>query len=90
MSSQPSRSARDVASSLPKYFAITDGPQVLGALPAAGKRGETREVEFVGVGVATGAAKLESVKRRVVFPSTPTASFDYRLETPWGTAPVSS
>ncbi len=69
-------------------LAITDGPQVVGALPAAGKRGETREVEFVGVGVATGAAKLESVKRSVVFPSTATASFDYRLETPWGTAPA--
>src|SRR5207249_5110697 len=44
---------------------ITPGPRVVGALPAAGKRGETREVEFVGVGVASGAAKLESVKRPV-------------------------
>jgi hypothetical protein len=67
---------------------VTPGPRVAGALPAAGRRGETREVEFVGVGVATGAAKLESVKRRVTFPATPTASaFDYRLETPWGEAP---
>ena len=38
-------------------------------LPAAGRRGETREVEFVGFGVATGAAKLESVKRPVTFPA---------------------
>jgi hypothetical protein len=67
---------------------ITPGPRVVGALPAAGKRGETREVEFVGYGVATGAAKLESVKRQVTFPATANAaSFDYRLETPWGAAP---
>jgi hypothetical protein len=67
---------------------LTPGPRVVAALPAAGRRGETREVEFVGVGVATGAAKLESVKRRVAFPSAATAEYlDYRLETPWGAAP---
>jgi hypothetical protein len=65
---------------------ITDGPQVIGALPAAGRRGETREVEFVGVGVATGASKLESVKGTVSFPTTGD-SFDYRLETSFGAAP---
>ena len=66
---------------------ITPGPRVVGALPAAGKRGETREVEFVGFGVATGFAKLESVKRKVSFPATGSA-FDYKLETPFGTAPA--
>jgi hypothetical protein len=65
---------------------ITPGPRVVGALPAAGRRGETREVEFVGIGVASGAAKLESVKRRVTFPAAG-SSFDYQLETPLGTAP---
>lgn len=69
-------------------LAITPGPRVVGALPAAGKRGETREVEFVGFGVASGTAKLEFVKRQVTFPATTTAdAFDYRLETPFGTAP---
>ena len=69
-------------------LSITPGPRVIGTLPAAGRRGETREVEFVGYGVATGAAKLESVKKQVTFPATPTASsFDYRLETPFGAAP---
>jgi hypothetical protein len=59
---------------------ITPGPRVVGAIPAAGRPGETREVEFVGIGVASGAAKLESVKRRVIFPSAATgSSFDYRL-----------
>ena len=69
-------------------LAITPGPRVVGALPAAGKRGETREVEFVGFGVATGSAKLESVKRKVTFPATG-STFDYQLETPLGTAPPS-
>ena len=67
-------------------LSITPGPRVVGALPAAGRAGESREVEFVGVGVASGAAKLESVKRRVTFPTTG-AAFDYRLEAPLGTAP---
>lgn len=66
---------------------ITPGPRVVAAIPAAGKRGETREVEFVGIGVATGASKLESVKRPVAFPAIPAAAFDYRLETPSGIAP---
>src|SRR5262249_2309325 len=65
---------------------VTPGPRVVGAIPAAGKRGETRDVEFVGCGVPTGAAKLESVKRQVTFPAGGSA-LDYRLETPFGTAP---
>ncbi|MSQ95268.1 MAG: hypothetical protein EXR98_12025 [Gemmataceae bacterium] len=60
---------------------VTPGPRVVGAIPAAGKRGETREIEFV---VDTGA-KLESIKRPVVFPATST-TFGYRLETPSGAA----
>ncbi len=67
-------------------LAITPGPRVVAALSAAGRRGETRELEFVGIGLATGAAKLESVKRQVAFPATAAASFDYRLETPFGSA----
>jgi hypothetical protein len=68
---------------------VTPGPRVMGAIPAAGKRGETREVEFVGIGVATGGMKLESVKRRVVFPAAETKPFfEYRLETPHGFAPA--
>lgn len=64
---------------------ITPGPQVLAAYPAAGKRGETRPVEFVGYGVATGAMKLESVTKDVAFPSDPqSATFSYSLETPFG------
>jgi hypothetical protein len=64
-------------------LAITAGPRVVGALPAAGRRGETREVTFV---VANGTDKLEFVKQWITFPANGTA-FDCHLETPWGTAP---
>jgi hypothetical protein len=68
-------------------LAISAGPKVLAALPAAGKRGETRAVEFVGLGVATGAPKLESVTKSVAFPATAGAErFEYKLQTPHGDA----
>jgi hypothetical protein len=67
---------------------VTPGPRVLAALPAAGRRGETRPVEFRGIGVASGAARLESVVRQVTFPAEPdAATLPYRLETEHGTAP---
>ncbi|HND53535.1 MAG TPA: hypothetical protein PLV92_14095, partial [Pirellulaceae bacterium] len=64
------------------------GPRVTAAYPATGKRGETRSVEFVGWGVATGAAKLESIVRDVAFPADSTLdSFEFGLTTPHGRAP---
>ncbi len=66
---------------------LTAGPRVMTALPPVGRRGETRTVEFVGQGVATGQAKLESVARQVAFPAAGD-SFLYRLETPHGIAPA--
>ncbi len=65
---------------------VTAGPKVLAAIPAAGKRGETRPVEFVGTGVATGAPKLESVTKAVAFPAAPVTHFAYKLQTPHGDA----
>ncbi len=66
---------------------ISPGPQVLAAYPAAGRRGEARSVEFVGIGLATGSDKLESVTRDVTFPAAAEAkTFAYSVETPWGTA----
>lgn len=66
---------------------LAAAPRVVAAIPAAGRRGETRPVEFVGYGLATGAAKLESVKRPVTFPATPGIDrFAYRLDTAWGQA----
>ncbi|MFN9268666.1 MAG: hypothetical protein ACK5V1_08605, partial [Planctomycetaceae bacterium] len=40
---------------------LHEGPLVLAAYPAGGRRGESRPIEFVGWGLATGAAALESV-----------------------------
>lgn len=65
---------------------ITPGPRVLAAYPAAGKPGETKEVEFIGPGLASGGSPIESMKRNVVFPATPDASFQYVLESPHGKA----
>ncbi|MBP90857.1 MAG: hypothetical protein CMJ64_29795 [Planctomycetaceae bacterium] len=64
-------------------MAVTPGPQVVAVMPAAGGRGETRDVEFVGYGLATGGAMLESITRSVTFPDEPTDSFAMRLETPF-------
>lgn len=69
-------------------LSVSPAPRVLAALPAAGRRGETRNVEFVGIGVATGAARLESVTKAVAFPADAAVTrLNYRLETPFGTAP---
>ena len=64
---------------------ITPGPRVVAAYPSAGRRGEARSVEFVGFGLATGSANLESVTKEIAFPADPAATeFDYVLETPFG------
>lgn len=70
-------------------LSLAYAPSALAALPAGGARGETRDVEFIGVGVKTGAPVVESVTRKVAFPiDAGSASLDYRLETPFGnTAP---
>ncbi len=65
---------------------VTPGPRVCVAVPASGRRGETRDVELVGYGVATGAARLESVTRCVTFPTAEASSIRYRLQTPHGDA----
>jgi hypothetical protein len=66
---------------------LTTGPRVQAAYPAAGRRGETCGVEFVGIGVASGAAQLESTARDVTFPAAvDAASHFYRLDTPAGSA----
>jgi hypothetical protein len=63
---------------------VRPGPRIVAAIPAVGRRGESRVVEFVGVGIATGANKLESLRRAVTFPAGEAPSFEYKLETPWG------
>ena len=70
-------------------LAITAGPRVICTLPARGRRGTTREVEFIGLGLASGEARLESLRQLVEFPADSTrATHTQRLETPFGTAEV--
>jgi len=66
---------------------LHEGPLVLAAYPAGGRRGEARPIEFVGWGLATGAAALESVTQNISFPADPQlTSFTARIETPTGPA----
>jgi len=68
-------------------LALTAGPRVVATLPAVAKRGETRDVEFVGYGLVTGKPKLESVTRKVAFPADAAKNYSsYSLETPHGKA----
>lgn len=77
--------------SLVYRLSVTAAPRVLATIPAAGRRGETRPVEFVGLGIASGAPCLESVTKPVTFPADPAVTtLNYRLETPFGTAPAVS
>jgi len=66
---------------------VRPGSRVLATLPASGQRGTTREVEFLGIGLATGGTAVESVKKSVAFPAGDAASFPYTLETPGGAVP---
>ncbi len=68
-------------------LALSTGPRVVAALPMCGRVGEQRDVEFIGYGLATGAAKLERVTAEVEFPRTASGSFAYKLATPFGTVP---
>ncbi|MDB5335616.1 MAG: hypothetical protein JWN70_1235, partial [Planctomycetaceae bacterium] len=64
---------------------VTPLPQVLAAVPACGKRGESQSVTFVGYGIATGAAKLQTLARNIAFPATPgVKTWDCPVETAFG------
>ncbi len=68
-------------------LSITPGPRVVASVPAIVQRGKTQSVEFVGYGIATGTAKLESIKRDVAVPADAHESFHYQLDTPFGITP---
>ena len=70
---------------------FSQGPRVIATVPAVSPRGETLSVRFLGLGLASGEPRLESVRRDVSFPDDPTLrTHEYRLETPYGVAsPVS-
>ena len=62
-------------------------PQVVAAIPACGKRGESQSVTFVGYGIATGAAQMETLTRNIAFPATPgLKTWECPVETAFGIA----
>ena len=69
------------------HLEIDQDPRILAAVPAAGQRGATQEIEFLGYGLTDGGSQLERLRRSVIFPNEPgLESFEYRLETPRGAA----
>jgi hypothetical protein len=63
---------------------IKTGPRIVATIPAAGLKGETRSVEFVGYGLTGAGTSLESVKRDVAFPAAGDSTFDYEFKTDRG------
>lgn len=64
---------------------VTEGPRFVTAIPFGGQSGTEQEVEFIGYGLATGAAVLESIRQVVRFPSeTASERFSITLDTPLG------
>ena len=66
-------------------LALTEGPRAITTLPAHGVRGATQAVEFIGMGLATGAAHEESVVATITFPADANATAHrHSLQTPHG------
>lgn len=64
-----------------------EGPHLVAAIPPAGVPGSTAPVRFIGYGLASGTARLESVIREVTFPlEAPENRFAFTLDTPHGPA----
>lgn len=65
---------------------LSQGPRIVGALPAYGQRGTIQDVELIGYGIKSGRAKLESVVKTIAFPKAADSVFHYELETLSGSA----
>lgn len=74
--------------SLTYRLEIIPAPQVVAAVPAVGKRGETREMTFVGRGLVTGKGELEKLAQTVTFPAdSQIQEWNVSVETPFGKVP---
>ena len=64
---------------------VSEGPRAITTLPACGQVGTTIPVEFVGIGLATGAAREETVTQPVTFPPAgPATSHKHVVQTAFG------
>jgi hypothetical protein len=50
-------------------LSLTPGPSLVTTIPAFVQRGSTQDVEFIGYGLKTGAARLESITRKIQVPA---------------------
>jgi hypothetical protein len=68
---------------------VVAGPRVVACLPSGGRPGTTVPVTFVGYGLKSGVAQLETLVSNVVFPKDEagTGWYQHRLKTPHGQAP---
>lgn len=70
-------------------LAVEPGPRVSCTIPAFGQRGTTRDVEFIGVGIATGQPVTESIRQVVNFPSDANlAAWTHSVQTNYGLVQV--
>lgn len=60
-------------------LSLTPGPSLVAMIPAFVQRDATQDVEFVGYGLKTGAAKLESISRMLEVPPDAQASFQGKI-----------
>ena len=66
-------------------LALKTGAKIHATIPACVQRGSTVELESLGVGLQTGAAKMESVKSTVAVPADPAIThFQHVLQTSTG------
>ena len=66
-------------------LALKTGAKIHATIPACVQRGSTVELESLGVGLQTGAAKMESVKSTVAVPADPALThFQHVLQTSTG------
>lgn len=70
--------------SLTYRLEIAPRPQVVAAIPSCGKRGTSQSVTFVGYGIATGNAALETLTRDIAFPAAPDKTWECPVETAFG------
>jgi hypothetical protein len=70
-------------------LAMRYGPGVLYTIPARVRRGSSQDVEFIGIGVATGSTQVESLRSRIEAPTDAASTvFTHRLQTAAGEVEV--
>lgn len=67
-------------------LSLTPGPSLVATMPAFVQRGSTQEVQFIGYGLKTGEARLETISKKLNVPAAAESAFQGVLETAKGTS----